>query len=113
MKKAIKTISYIVYPPNYSNDGSYIKCDTKKKAFKTAIRLGNDAEVHRNLLALNSHGAGTFTMTTHVFAVVCSKYLIEELRNGRNMMNSFNAKIRNINGKYACVFRKKRVKCFH
>ena len=113
MKKAIKTISYMVYPPNYSNDGSYIKCDTKKKAFKTAIRLGNDAEVHQHHQALNSHGAGTFTMTTHSFAVVCSKYLIEELRNGRNMMNSFNAKIRNINGKYACVFRKKRVKCFH
>jgi hypothetical protein len=115
MKKAEKTIQYIVYPPDYEhwNDVDYITVDTKRKAFKIAVKLGNDTEVWQQIKQLNSHGTGSWFNTQSIWAVVCDKYFIEEWRNGNNIQRSYTAKVRNKDYKYACIFRKKRVSYKH
>lgn len=107
MKKAEKTIQYIVYPPDYGIDRpdiDYIKVDTKRKAFKLAVKLGNDTEVWQQIKQLNSHGTGSWFNTKSIWAVVCDKYFIEEWRKGNNIQWSYTAKVRNKDYKYSSIF---------
>lgn len=52
-KPASRTVSYIVYPPNYKPGDGYVKVKNKKAALKQAIKYGTGAEVDREISTKN------------------------------------------------------------
>lgn len=105
------TITYLVYPPNYTPadypDNSYHIVDTKAKAFKLALKLGNDAEVCQHLKSINRHGGGIWSNTTAIWEVVHDKYFSEIMRKGRYLkLEDKTVRICNIKRKYVPIFRK-------
>lgn len=53
-------LCYIVYPPNYNNDGSYVKVETLKKAIKLAKKLGNLTCIFRDCEKIEYHNNKKF-----------------------------------------------------
>jgi hypothetical protein len=116
--KPYRTLTYIVYPPNYNyNTDKYHKVDTRRKAFRLALKLGEGAEVYRDVAKQNNR-AGHFYMSDG-WEVVHGKYFYEFQRNGRvhpdavdpqfkkNKKLKFDRKIRDVNGKYVPIYRKR------
>jgi hypothetical protein len=54
-----KTISYVIYPPNYVPGAyKYRVADTLRKAMRIARALGSGAELHRHVEVRNNHRHG-------------------------------------------------------
>lgn len=111
--KRERTITYVVYPPNYHHttykENPYFKVDTKAKAFKLALKLGNDAEVIQCIKRINRHGAGDYSNSLSIWEVVHGKYFVEIMRKGRYVLpDNRTVRVCNINHKYVPIFRKRK-----
>lgn len=72
MRKSYRTISYIVYPPNYVPGDGYVdkKClsDALKQCRKKGFGAGS--EVVRLLTTRNNHGAGGYRNVIDIFIYI-------------------------------------------
>lgn len=109
--KRERTITYVVYPPNYHHstykENPYFNVATKAKAFKLALKLGNDAEVIQVIKRINRFGAGDWNNSLSAWEVCGNKYFVEVMRKGRYIkVNDRTVRVCNVNRKYVPVFRK-------
>ena len=106
----MKTITYIVYPPNYKPDdflkNPYIRTDTKSKAFKIALKLGNDSEIMQNINFSNKRYG--FSRTLSGWRLIHNEYFVEFFRNGKYINDYIDMTMRvcDKNRKYAPIYRK-------
>ena len=108
-----RTITYVVYPPNYHHstykENPYFNVETKAKAFKLALKLGNDAEVIQCIKRINRHGAGDWNNTIGAWEVIHDKYFDEVMRKGRYLkLEDKTVRVCNINRKYVPIYRKRK-----
>jgi hypothetical protein len=51
---------FLVYPPNYSGNGGYSECHSKRQMKRELDKLGSCAEAHRVRLIHNRDGSTSF-----------------------------------------------------
>ena len=101
-----KTISYLVYKPNYIPGDGYHKVDTKRKAFKLAVKLGSGAEVHQDCKTKHHDGSGMWG-SLDCWEVVHDKYFDEYQRNfNQKICHGSTRRVCDVNSKYVPIYRK-------